>query len=111
MSAAPSWKNRKITVSPERAYEVLRAPLITEKATLRSQDNQVAFKVRLDSNKSEIRAAIEFLFKVQVKAVNTIRVKGKVKRFRGKVGQRSDFKKAYVTLAEGQTLDISTGLS
>lgn len=111
MSAAPARKNyRKVELSDEQAYDVIRSPLITEKATMASQHNQVGFKVRLDASKPEIRAAVEKLFKVKVTAVNTIRMKGKAKRFRGRPGQRSDFKKAFVTLAEGQTIDIATGL-
>lgn len=111
MSAAPAWKNyRKVTVADEEAYDVIRAPLITEKATMASQHNQVAFKVRLDASKPQIRAAIEKLFKVEVKAVTTILVKGKTKRFRGRPGRRSDYKKAFVTLADGQAIDFGTRL-
>ena len=75
-----------------------------------SENNQVVFQVPLTATKPEIKAAIEALFKVKVKAVNTIRVEGKTKRFRGKLGKRVDFKKAIVTLNEGDTIDISTGL-
>ena len=100
----------KTQISKGRMYEVIRAPHVTEKATLISEHNQVTFKVPLDASKPEIRAAVEELFKVKVTAVNTLRQKGKVKRFRGKIGQRVDFKKAVVTLAEGQSIDITTGV-
>lgn len=98
------------TISKERMYEVIRAPHITEKSTLISENNQVAFKVAIDATKPEIKAAVEGLFGVKVKAVNTIVTKGKTKRFRGRIGRRSDFKKAMVTLAEGQSIDVTTGI-
>jgi len=81
-----------------RHYDTILAPVITEKATMLSENNQVVFQVPLTATKPEIKAAIEALFKVKVKAVNTIRVEGKTKRFRGKLGKRVDFKKAIVTL-------------
>jgi len=93
-----------------RHYDVILAPVITEKATLLSEQNKVVFRVSQDSTKDEIAAAIEELFKVKVTKVNTLNVKGKTKRFRGRPGRRSDVKKAIVTLAEGQSIDISTGL-
>jgi large subunit ribosomal protein L23 len=93
-----------------RHYDTILAPVITEKATMLSENNQVVFQVPLTATKPQIKEAIEALFKVKVKAVNTIRVEGKTKRFRGKLGKRSDFKKAIVTLNEGDTIDISTGL-
>ncbi|MDH3228224.1 MAG: 50S ribosomal protein L23 [Alphaproteobacteria bacterium] len=106
-----SWKYLdKTSPSSERLYEVLRAPIITEKATLASEHNQVVFRVPMDATKTEIKAAVEGLFKVKVEAVNTIRVKGKVKRFRGRLGKRNDYKKAMVRLAEGQSIDVTTGL-
>jgi large subunit ribosomal protein L23 len=98
------------TISKERMYDIIRAPVITEKATMGSEHNQVTFKVPLDATKPEIKAAIEGVFGVKVNAVNTLIAKGKVKRFRGRVGQRSDVKKAVVTLAEGQTIDVTTGV-
>ncbi|WP_259780399.1 50S ribosomal protein L23 [Aestuariispira ectoiniformans] len=106
-----SWKflNKK-PVSKERMYQVIQAPVITEKATMGSENNQVTFKVATDANKHEIKAAVENLFDVKVKAVNTLNVKGKVKRFRGIVGKRAGFKKAVVTLAEGDSIDVTTGL-
>ena len=93
-----------------RHYDTILAPVITEKATLLSEQNKVVFRVAADASKDEIAAAVEALFKVNVTKVNTINVKGKTKRFRGRVGRRSDVKKAIVTLAEGQSIDITTGL-
>jgi large subunit ribosomal protein L23 len=93
-----------------RHYETILAPVITEKATLLSEHNKVVFKVAKDATKDEIAQAVEALFKVNVTKVNTLVVKGKTKRFRGHLGRRSDVKKAIVTLAEGQSIDIATGL-
>ena len=94
----------------ERHYDVIKAPVITEKATLLSEHNKVVFQVSMDSTKDEIATAVEELFKVQVLKVNTLITKGKTKRFRGIMGRRSDVKKAIVTLAEGQSIDVTTGL-
>ena len=91
-------------------YDVILSPVITEKATLGSENNQVTFKVAISASKPEIKAAVEELFGVKVKKVNTLRQEGKVKRFRGQLGKRKDVKKAYVTLEEGNTIDVSTGL-
>ncbi|PWT86125.1 MAG: 50S ribosomal protein L23 [Proteobacteria bacterium] len=91
-------------------YDVILSPLITEKATKLTEVNQVIFRVALDATKPAIAKAVEGLFKVKVKAVNTVVVKGKKKAFRGKPFTRSDFKKAIVTLEEGHQIDISTGL-
>jgi large subunit ribosomal protein L23 len=85
--------------------------VITEKATTLTERNQVVFRVALDATKPEIKTAVEGLFGVTVTAVNTLVQKGKTKRFRGRPGQRSDMKKAYVTLAPGQTIDLTTGLA
>jgi large subunit ribosomal protein L23 len=104
------YSRRAVRVGPERAYEVIRRPVITEKATMISEHNQVSFLVAIDATKPEIKAAIETLFKVKVKAVNTLIQKGKSKRFRGRPGQRPDIKKAIVTLAEGHSIDVTTGL-
>ena len=98
------------TLSRARMYDLIRAPIITEKATLLSEFNQVSFRVPLDASKPEIKTAVEGLFKVKVTAVNTLRQKGKVKRFRGRPGRRPDTKKAIVTLAEGQSIDVFTGV-
>lgn len=91
-------------------YDVIRKPVITEKATMASENNAVVFEVAIDANKPQIKEAVENLFNVKVKAVNTTITKGKVKRFRGRLGKRKDVKKAYVTLEEGNTIDVSTGL-
>lgn len=99
-----------IQLSVQRKYEVIQAPLITEKTTLISEYNQVTFRVPLNASKPEIKAAIEDLFKVKVTAVNTLRSKGKTKRWRGRPGRRTDFKKAIVTLAEGNSIDVTTGV-
>ncbi|EJF76822.1 50S ribosomal protein L23 [Bartonella birtlesii] len=93
-----------------RHYDIIVSPVITEKSTMISEYNQVAFNVALKATKPEIKAAVEALFSVKVKAVNTIVRKGKVKRFKGIVGRQSDVKKAIVTLANGQSIDVSTGL-
>ena len=93
-----------------RHYDAILSPVITEKATLLSEQNKVVFRVANDATKDEIAAAVEALFKVNVTKVNTLVVKGKTKRFRGRPGRRSDVKKAVVTLAEGQSIDITTGL-
>jgi len=91
-------------------YDVIRKPIITEKSTMASEHNAVVFEVAIDSPKPLIREAVETLFGVKVKAVNTVVHKGKVKRFRGRPGRRSDTKKAYVTLEEGHSIDVTTGL-
>jgi len=96
--------------SKERMYELIRGPVVTEKTTLISEHNQVTFWVPLDANKFEIKAAIEGLFKVKVTAVNTLRRKGKIKSFRGRAGKQGDAKKAIVTLAEGQSIDVMAGI-
>ena len=93
-----------------RHYDTILGPVITEKSTLLSEDGKVAFYVPLSANKKEIAEAVEELFKVKVTAVNTIKIHGKTKRFRGIVGKRNDQKKAIVTLAEGDTIDVTTGL-
>ncbi len=92
------------------AYDVILAPVITEKATEASEHNKVVFRVAKKATKPEIKAAVELLFKVKVKAVNTLNRKGKTKRFRGRVGRQSDVKNAIVTLEEGHTIDVTTGL-
>jgi large subunit ribosomal protein L23 len=91
-------------------YDVIRKPIITEKATMVSENGAVVFEVAMDANKPQIKQAIESLFGVKVKAVNTTITKGKTKRFRGQPGKRRDVKKAYVTLEEGNTIDVTTGL-
>ena len=93
-----------------RNYDVILDPVITEKATMAAEQNQVVFNVARDASKTEIKRAVEGLFGVKVTAVNTLLRKGKVKRFRGHLGKQSDVKKAVVTLAEGQAIDVTTGL-
>ena len=93
-----------------RHYDVIVAPIITEKATLLSEHNKVVFRVADDATKEEIATAVEELFRVKVTKVNTLIQKGKVKRFRGRIGVRSDVKKAVVTLAEGHSIDVTTGV-
>ena len=94
----------------EEMYALVRSPVITEKSTMASEHNQVIFRVPLDADKRRVKAAVEGLFNVKVEAVNTILVKGKTKRFRGRAGRRSDYKKAICTLAEGAKIDVTTGV-
>ncbi|AWI82588.1 50S ribosomal protein L23 [Alloyangia pacifica] len=91
-------------------YDVIRKPIITEKTTMVGENGTVVFEVSIDSTKPQVKEAVEALFGVKVKAVNTTITKGKVKRFRGQIGKRNDVKKAYVTLEEGNTIDVTTGL-
>ena len=93
-----------------RHYDVIVSPAITEKSTMASEQNQVVFNVAKKATKPEIKAAVEALFSVKVTAVNTLVRKGKLKRFRGTVGRQSDVKRAIVTLADGQSIDVATGL-
>ena len=93
-----------------RHYDVIKSPVITEKATTASERNQFVFKVALDATKPQIKAAVEKLFNVKVKSVNTLIRMGKIKTFKGKVGQQSEVKKAVVTLAEGSSIDFTSGL-
>lgn len=98
-----------MSTKPEH-YDIIRRPVITEKATMASEGGAVVFEVARDATKPQIKQAVEALFGVKVKAVNTLVSKGKVKRFRGRPGRRADVKKAYVTLADGATIDVTTGL-
>ena len=98
-----------MTVKPEH-YDVIKKPIITEKATMASEANAVVFQVAMDATKPMIKEAVEAVFNVKVKAVNTTITKGKAKKFRGRPGVRSDRKKAYVTLEDGNTIDVTTGL-
>ncbi|MBI1274579.1 50S ribosomal protein L23 [bacterium] len=93
-----------------KAYDIVRRPVITEKSTVLSAENKVVFEVSIDASKPEIKKAVEELFKVKVESVNTIRTQGKTKRFRGRLGKRSDRKKAIITLQEGQTIDMAVGV-
>ena len=91
-------------------YDLIKKPIITEKATMASEHNAFVFQVTMDATKPQIKEAVEEIFGVKVKAVNTTITKGKAKKFRGRAGERSDKKKAYVTLEAGNTIDVSTGL-
>ena len=91
-------------------YDVIRSPVITEKSTIAAEQNKVVFNVAKSATKPQIKAAVEALFKVKVKSVNTLVRMGKVKRFKGFVGRQDDVKKAIVTLAEGHRIDVTTGL-
>ncbi len=97
-------------MNTERMYDIIRAPVVTEKSTRGAEVNQVTFRVAMDATKPEIKKAVETLFKVKVKRVNTIRVNGKRKRFQGRPGRRADYKKAIVSLAEGEMIDVMTGV-
>jgi large subunit ribosomal protein L23 len=100
----------KAPVATPAQYDVIRKPIITEKATMAGEKNAVVFQVAMDATKPEIKDAVEAVFGVKVKAVNTTITKGKAKKFRGRPGVRSDRKKAYVTLEEGNSIDVQTGL-
>jgi large subunit ribosomal protein L23 len=102
-------KAKKAEVA-EWMYDVIRGPVITEKATMGSEHGQVTFQVAMDASKPRIKAAVETLFGVKVKTVNTLVQKGKSKRFKGHMGRRNDMKKAIITLESGQTIDVGTGI-
>jgi large subunit ribosomal protein L23 len=108
---AATPRKQKRPMSREAMYQVIRNPIITEKATRLNEVGQMVFAVSLDATKPQIKEAIEGLFGVQVLNVNTLVQKGKTKRFRGRPGVRSDVKKAYVRLVEGQSIDLTTGLA
>ena len=110
MSRARTIKPANNRIGKQRIYEVLVAPVVTEKSTLGSEHNQVTFKVTKDATKPEIKKAVEDVFKVKVKSVNTLNLPGKTKRFRGVEGKRSGIKKAVVRLESGQNIDVSAGL-
>ena len=111
MSDAPAKKAPRVKLAREAMYQIIRNPVVTEKATALSESGQVVFRVAIDATKPQIKAAIEGLFGVKVLGVNTLVQKGKTKRFRGRPGQRSDVKKAFVRLAAGQQIDLTTGLA
>jgi large subunit ribosomal protein L23 len=111
MNRIAAAHHRARHMSREAMFEMIRAPVITEKATFVNEMNQIVFRVAIDASKPEIKAAVEGLYKVKVAAVNTVLTKGKTKRFKGRAGVRSDVKKAYVSLAEGQSIDLTTGLA
>ena len=104
------YKNKLKEVDLNKSYKIIRKPIVTEKATKLSEFNKVVFEVSPESNKNEIKGAVEKLFSVKVKAVNIINIKGKLKRFKGVLGKRNDIKKAVITLEEGNTIDISAGV-
>ena len=104
------YKNKFNEVDLNKSYKIIRKPIITEKATKLSEFNKVVFEVAHASNKHEIKSAVEKLFSVKVKSVNIIKIKGKVKRFKGVLGKRNDIKKAIITLEVGNSIDISAGV-
>ncbi len=108
--AASTAKPRGVKLSREAMYTIIRSPVITEKATMASEHNKVVFKVRKNATKPQIKEAVEKLFDVKVKSVNTLVRKGKTKVFRGQFGSQSDVKRAIVTLEEGHRIDVTTGL-
>ena len=103
-------KLKKINPSVERMYDVIVAPVVSEKSTMLSEHNKVVFNVSMDSTKHEVQMAVEKLFGVKVKGVTTLIRKGKKKRFKGTPGRRADVKKAFVTLSDGHSIDIATGV-
>ena len=109
MSVRPR-KKIELSMSENKAYQVILNPLVTEKSTQLSEFNKVVFSVPVNATKLEIKTSVEKIFSVKVKAVNTILLKGKVKRFKGVLGKRSNTKKAIVTLAPGDTIDLSAGV-
>ena len=99
-----------VNISKEKAYNTIIKPIVTEKSTLLLENNQVVFLVDINSNKIDIKKSIELIFGVKVSAVNIINVKGKTKRFKGTTGKRSDYKKAIISLPDGQSIDLSAGV-
>ena len=97
-------------LSKERAFNVILKPIVTEKSTILSENNQIVFLVNINSNKIDIKKSIELIYGVKVNSINIIRVKGKTKVFKGKVGKRSDYKKAIISLSKGQSIDLSMGV-
>ena len=104
------YKTKIKEIDLNKSYQIIRKPIVTEKATKLSEFNKIVFEVAYKSNKNEIKDAVEKLFSVKVKSVNIINIKGKVKRFKGVLGKRNDLKKAVITLEEGNTIDISAGV-
>ena len=109
MSVRPR-KKIDLKISQNKAYQIILNPLVTEKSTQQSEFNKMVFSVPVDANKLEVKSSIEKIFSVKVVSVNTILLKGKVKRFKGVLGKRSNTKKAIVTLAPGNTIDLSAGV-
>jgi large subunit ribosomal protein L23 len=111
MSETTAAAKRKPTLSREAMYSTIRSPVVTEKSTAANEHGRYIFRVAMDATKPQIKQAVEGLFGVKVLQVNTLVAKGKTKRFKGRPGQRSDVKKAYVRLAQGQQIDLTTGLA
>jgi large subunit ribosomal protein L23 len=111
MATKKEAKKKEAPVLKEAFYNVIERPIITEKATAASEQNKVIFKVKSDATKTQVKEAVEALFKVNVVNVNTVNVRGKIKVFRGHLGQRKGFKKAIVTLAAGQSIDLASGIA
>lgn len=109
MSMRP-YNTKQVRLSDARVYDIIVRPIVTEKSTLGAQFGQVTFEVAIDATKPEIKVAVEKLFERKVKAVNTVLTKGKVKRFRGRIGKRSNYKKAIVTFEDGQDIDVTQGV-
>ena len=101
---------QSVNISKEKAYNTIIKPIVTEKSTLLLENNQVVFLVDINSNKIDIKKSIELIFGVKVSAVNVIKVKGKTKRFKGTLGKRPDYKKAIISLPDGQSIDLSAGV-
>ena len=101
---------QSVNISKEKAYNTIIKPIVTEKSTLLLENNQVVFLVNINSNKIDIKKSIELIFGVKVSAVNVIKVKGKTKRFKGTLGKRPDYKKAIISLPDGQSIDLSAGV-
>ena len=99
-----------VNISKEKAYNTIIKPIVTEKSTMLLENNQVVFLVDINSNKIDIKKSVELIFGVKVSAVNVIKVKGKTKRFKGTLGKRSDYKKAIISLPDGQSIDLSAGV-
>ena len=100
----------KNNLSKEKAFNVILKPVVTEKSTILSENNQIVFLVNINSNKIDIKKSIELIYGVKVNSVDIIRVKGKTKVFKGKIGKRSDYKKAIISLPKGQSIDLSLGV-
>jgi large subunit ribosomal protein L23 len=111
MAKAKKTDKKDAPAFKEAFYDVISRPVITEKATAASEENKVIFRVRPDVTKTQVKQAVEALFKVEVVSVNTLNVQGKTKAFRGQLGKRKDFKKAVVTLAKGQSIDLASGVA
>jgi len=111
MAKAKKTAEKDAPVFKEAFYNVIARPVITEKATAASEHNKIIFRIRPDTTKAQVKEAVEALFKVTVVSVNTINVQGKIKAFRGRPGKRSDYKKAVVTLAKGQSIDLASGVA